>query len=313
MYTKHFVNTIFRICISWFLFSLILSCANQVEVPVDSREFPQSDTSTQAPAEQIQRDQRLSENTNEGLDGDSYTVKTGDTLYSIAWRFKHDYRSVAMWNGINEPYIIYPGQKILLKDQTGTGSAKTKSLQPGPVISDDNTVLKQPEAQPNLQPKPVTDTNKTAKLETNNKPKKQLQIKSKQSVKKQNKPAKSTGKIVWQWPAEGKLVRSKKITSKNGVDIAGRVGQPIKSSANGEVVYSGSGLLGYGRLIIVKHNETYLSAYAHNSELLVKEGDDVAVGQTIAKMGTTSSGQALLHFEIRKNGKSVNPLKYLPK
>ena len=101
--------------------------------------------------------------------------------------------------------------------------------------------------------------------------------------------------------------------SKNGIDITGTAGQAINAGAPGEVVYSGSGLLGYGRLIIVKHNDTYLSAYAHNKELLVKEGDRVSAGQKIALMGQTTNGRMLLHFEIRKNGQPVNPLDYLPR
>ena len=119
--------------------------------------------------------------------------------------------------------------------------------------------------------------------------------------------------INWQWPTKGKLIKSNSPISKKGLDIAGKKEQIIKTSAAGVVVYSGSGLLGYGRLIIIKHNETYLSAYAHNSVLMVKEGDRVSSGQKIAKMGRDGNGQVLLHFEIRKNGIPVAPTKYLPK
>jgi lipoprotein NlpD len=119
--------------------------------------------------------------------------------------------------------------------------------------------------------------------------------------------------IKWQWPTSGRLLASDAPTSKKGVDIAGKTGQPIKAAASGDVVYSGSGLLGYGKLIIIKHNATFLSAYAHNDEIYVKEGDKVVGGQKIATMGIGNSGQPVLHFEIREKGKSIDPLTRLPK
>jgi lipoprotein NlpD len=119
--------------------------------------------------------------------------------------------------------------------------------------------------------------------------------------------------IRWQWPTSGRLVDSDSPTSKKGVDIAGKTGQPIKAAASGDVVYSGSGLLGYGKLIIIKHNATFLSAYAHNDEIYVKEGDKVVGGQKIATMGIGNSGQPVLHFEIREKGKPIDPLTRLPK
>jgi lipoprotein NlpD len=119
--------------------------------------------------------------------------------------------------------------------------------------------------------------------------------------------------IKWQWPTTGKLLDSDSPTSRNGVDIEGKVGQVIKAAASGDVVYSGSGLLGYGKLIIIKHNDTFLSAYAHNDRIYVKEGDRVVGGQKIATMGVGNNGEPVLHFEIRKKGKPVNPLDRLPK
>ena len=115
----------------------------------------------------------------------------------------------------------------------------------------------------------------------------------------------------WGWPAKGR-VSDLFSESTKGIDIAGTQGQAVTASAGGKVVYSGAGLRGYGKLIIIKHNDTYLSAYAHNSKLLVKEGETVVKGQKIAEMGSTDAGLVKLHFEIRKNGKPVDPLKYLP-
>jgi lipoprotein NlpD len=120
-------------------------------------------------------------------------------------------------------------------------------------------------------------------------------------------------KVDWVWPAKGKVVAGfSEATSLKGIDIAGSTGQPIAASAGGKVVYAGTGLRGYGKLIIIKHNGTYLSAYAHNKEILVKEGQQVAKGQKIAEMGNTDADQVKLHFEIRRQGKPVDPLRYLP-
>jgi lipoprotein NlpD len=120
-------------------------------------------------------------------------------------------------------------------------------------------------------------------------------------------------KLDWGWPAKGKIVAGfSEATSLKGIDIAGSAGQPVTASAGGKVVYAGSGLRGYGKLIIIKHNDAYLSAYAHNRDILVKEGQQVVKGQKIAEMGNTDADQVKLHFEIRRQGKPVDPLRYLP-
>ncbi len=220
-----------------------------------------------------------------------HIVDKGDTLYSIAWRYNYDYKTVASWNKINAPYTIYPGQLIRLKPvlEKKVNSIKSKVI-----------VKKTPSSS---LPRPGTKST------------------SKKIVKKQNVVARKSktkatlpkGPIKWSWPTTGKLVKSNSPTSKKGIDISGKSGQRIKAAAAGEVVYSGSGLLGYGKLIIIKHNETYLSAYAYNSKLLVKEGDRVHAGQKISEMGQDNTGRTVLHFEIRKNGKPVTPGKHLPK
>ncbi len=221
-----------------------------------------------------------------------HVVIKGDTLYSIAWNYGHDFRDVAVWNGIQAPYLIYPGQVIRLKPPPAT---KTTAVQPGPIVS------KQAPPGPVIERAPTPPASQ--------KPVKAPRV----SVNTASKPQGLSDRISWSWPVKGKIIKTGSLTSKKGVDIAGRLGQDIKAAARGNVVYSGSGLLGYGRLIIIKHNERFLSAYAHNRELLVKEGDSVSKGQVIARMGANSKGQAQLHFEIRENGKSVNPLSLLPK
>jgi len=199
-----------------------------------------------------------------------HKVTKGDTLYSIAWSYGHDYREIALWNGISKPFVIYPGQHIRLKP---LAAKNIKPLQPGPIIAKKNV---------KIIPKTL----------------------SKKSV--------AEARLTWSWPTTGKIVKSNLPTSKKGVNIAGSAGQAINAAATGDVVYSGSGLLGYGKLIIIKHSETYLSAYAHNNDILVKEGDRVKVGHQIATMGLGNDGRPILHFEIRMNGKPVNPLKHLP-
>ncbi len=237
-----------------------------------------------------------------------HVVKKGETLYSIAWKYGFDFRDIADWNRIAEPYVIYPDQVVRLKPATQPRPARANVVQPGPVV--DKQAIKQPG--PVVQKDAAPATTKTETPIAAKPVEQKVEVKKTSAPKPVHKPA--NGKIVaWQWPVKGKIIKSKSLTSKKGVDIAGRLGQDVNAAAAGDVVYSGSGLLGYGRLIIIKHNETYLSAYAHNQELLVNEGDSVKAGQAIAKMGTNNNGQPQLHFEIRKNGKSINPLTLLPK
>lgn len=203
-----------------------------------------------------------------------HLVSKGETLYSIAWEYGYDVRDVARWNRIRAPYTIYPQQKLRLTPPKSTVSQKHVKSQ-----------WKKPD-------KSVTKRTKTQITRSN-----------------------STLKISWQWPTKGKIIGrySARDSGKKGVDIAGRKGQRIYAAAGGQIVYSGSGLRGYGKLIIIKHNDTYFSAYAHNNRLFVKEQQKVNKGQHIADMGSSEAPRAMLHFEVRRNGKPVDPLRYLPK
>lgn len=222
-------------------------------------------------------------------DGGYHIVTSGDTLYSIAWRYSLDYKDVSKWNNIAEPYTIYPKQFIRLKPPPAV-VAKKKG----------NTLtIVEPAKKatgPKVAPTPPAPP-----------------VQKEPTVAKPPLPTKNIKKIKWTWPTAGKIVRSNSPKSKKGIDIAGKIGQSVKAAAAGEVVYSGSGLFGFGKLIIIKHNETYLSAYAYNHEILVSEGERVNTGQTISKMGKNNVGANMLHFEIRKNGKPVDPIRYLPK
>ena len=263
-----------------------VACTTIREAPVSSRgEEVKS-------AHKVQVRDAIPEEKAVKITPDYHVVEKGDTLYSIAWNYGFDYRDIAIWNNIKSPFVIYPGQQLKLQISQ---LSRKKSLTPGPIIRKE-TVTK-------LETKPAIKQGKGV-------------IEKQPSVKKtptiqQSEPL-PAGKIHWSWPVRGKLVKTNTPIAKKGIDIAGKLGQRVNAAAIGDVVYSGSGLLGYGKLIIIKHNDIFLSAYAHNNKLLVKEGDRVKKGQQVALMGQTTDGRMLLHFEIRKNGKPIDPLKHLP-
>jgi len=274
-------------------------CFTNTEAPVDSRP-----TDSAYRAASVSGFSYEPESVTRGF----HQVIAGDTLYSISWRYGLDYRDIATWNDISGNYVIYPGQKLNLVPPAGAAVvrplreesvAKVYPLEDPAAMPRTNPgqisieVVKQKPASPPTPPVPVVTA-----------PVKPGPVKN-QSVLNQ------TG-FSWRWPTTGELLHSNSPVAQKGIDIAGREGQQIQAAANGVVVYSGSGLLGYGKLVIVKHNETYLSAYAHNQMIQVKEGDTVNAGQVIGTMGKSTKGQSLLHFEIRKDGKPVDPLQYLP-
>jgi lipoprotein NlpD len=224
-------------------------------------------------------------------------VKSGETLYSISFQYGQDYRDVAYWNGIRAPYTIYPHQK--LRVYSLPPGVEPPSLPPITSLSDRESRQVTPESVPEDR-QPVIH--------------KQTQNNSKRRPSPPSIPQ-SAGKLTWVWPAQGKLLRtfSENDNSRKGLDIGNHSGSIVRAAASGSVVYSGSGLVRYGNLIIIKHNDSYLSAYAHNRKLLVKEGQSVNAGQPIAEMGDTGSEQVMLHFEIRFNGNPVDPLRYLPR
>lgn len=228
-----------------------------------------------------------------------HIVKRGETLYSIAWLYQRDFRELAASNGIASPYTIYPGQKISLT------SRRLHAVKPYT-----------PPAARKPPPRPVVN----AAPKVVNKPAKVVSERKKDTpVKKQPAPTPTVDKAVtsssgWRWPVNGRVISgySLKMPINKGIDISGKLGEPVAAAASGEVVYAGSDLSGYGRLIILKHNSSYLSAYAHNRELFVNEGDSVKAGQKIAEVGSTGTTEPKLHFEIRRDGKPVDPMGYLP-
>ncbi len=216
-----------------------------------------------------------------------YQVKKKDTLYGIAWRYHLNYQSLAQWNSIHPPYTIKVNQVLRL-------------IPPIKKIT-----LKKPK-QTTYLPKVIKKT------KINNKYNQPKIVQHQSKIKTVNKPQYNYSKRGWLWPTQGKIV--KKYNSKDefkGIHLRGKIAQPILSTKKGKVVYSGNGLRGYGKLIIVKHENDYLSAYGFNKKRLVKEGDTVEKGQQIATMGLFK-GIPILHFEIRLDGKPLDPLKLLP-
>jgi len=239
----------------------------------------------------------------------SYYVRSGDTLYAIAFSYGLDPMDVAQQNGITSPYTIYPGQKLMLQvpgagpgeRQASSGVQITAVKTPGQVTT---KTIESPTSSTVTKPAPAKPTTNEAAENT-----------TKASTQVAPPVSNTADPKSWEWPTSGRVVRGFVAgdPARNGLDIAGKEGQEIVASSSGQVVYSGNGLIGYGELIIIKHSEKMLSAYAHNRVRLVKEGDQVWAGQKIAEMGRNSSDEQILHFEIRTLGKPVNPLTYLPK
>ena len=269
-------------------------------------------------------------------DPGQYPVNSGDTIYSIAWKYELDPFELAKWNNISSPYRIYAGQRLSLKPTAGRSAAATSGSKPGTSSGarPDKIVVKKGDTLYGLAQQYQVSARQLASINGLESP---YMIKPGQTLKLKapgtgtTRPAtapkaksKTTARTAlpndkkdlrWQWPVQGKLITTFKSnkSGRKGIDIAGNEGKPVKAAAAGKVVYSGNGLISYGNLVIIKHNRKYLSAYAHNRKLVVKEGDMIKAGQKIAELGKTGADSPRLHFEIRKNGKPVNPLKYLPR
>ena len=262
---------------------------------------------------------------------DDYPVRSGDTIYSIAWKYELDPFELARWNSIASPYRIYPGQRLKMKPGDGDRVPQTKQKASGrrTVSAPDAIKVRKGDSLSLIAERYGVSTRQLASINGLKSPYiihpgQTLKLKAGKVYRSAPAatPQKTTtaslpldnSRISWQWPVRGKLITTFKSnkTGRKGIDIAGKEGKTIKAAAPGKVVYSGNGLISYGNLVIIKHNRTYLSAYAHNRKLLVKEGESIKAGQKIAELGMTGADSPRLHFEIRKNGKPVNPLKYLP-
>jgi len=302
---------------------------------------------------------------------DDYTVRSGDTIYSIAWKFELDPFELARWNRLDNPYIIHPGQRLHTRETEADASVAERDMSPAVITP----VATLPESAPHATSHPTSHSTAHRKPASSTitvrdgdtlyslarrhdisagelarinklkspwllKPGQTLSLNSRSTPKPKPKPAKRTPgagratvvaatpqagrkpaavvsgnrQVNWSWPVKGTVLTrfDQSRNNSKGIDIAGREGSTVRAAAPGKVVYSGNGLISYGNLVIIKHNRSYLSAYAYNRKLLVSEGDNVDAGQKIAELGRPGTDSPRLHFEIRKNGKPVNPLSYLP-
>ena len=245
-----------------------------------------------------------------------HIVQKGDTLYGIAFSYGIDQRDLAEFNGIKDPNQIKVGQQIKLPPETAQpGTPQAEAPPAHAFVKDQPRVVKYAYSEAAVA-KAEAVQGPPSRAEAKSEAKPEAKIGAKPEAKTESKPEAPTeaaDALDWSMPAQGKLVGTySEAENRKGIDIAGKLGQPVYASAPGKVVYSGSGLRGYGKLLIIKHNKTYLSAYAHNDKLLVKEGETVTRGQKIAEMGKTDSDRVELHFEVRRLGKPVDPANYLP-
>ena len=271
----------------WIIIGLLVGCSAPYEVPTDNLARP---------LERVKPDVTTIDTGNLDAEepGSRYVVRRGDTLFSIAWRFDQDPDTLRRRNQLNSDVII-PGQSLSLKGEIPPEpepkpKPQPKSVIPPPINAEPEPIQKPAEAQkPKVAPKP----------------------KPKPKAKARPVPQ-FTG---WQWPVNGPILEaySEKTRFSRSIQIGGQVGSPVKAAAGGRVVYAGDGLVGFGNLVIISHQGKLLSAYGHNQSLAVKVGDVVQAGQVIAKMGSTGTDRVKLHFEIRKQGKPVNPVALLPK
>ena len=336
-----------RFAIVAMLALLVTACSTRTPAPVEERGArpakPVAVAPVPAPAAPAPEPERAPQ---------TYTVKRGDTLHAIALDHGLDYRELAAWNSIENVNVIRVGQVLRLSapgDPAAAGVTTTPLRATPPVVAADARPAPSAPATPLVVPGPRNADNYKSQPKAIKEPYSEqalrdvqravaaasvapaaappadatppatvarLDAKPAAAPAPEPRPAAADGdddKLDWIWPANGKLVTGFSDTANlKGIDISGKAGQPVVASAAGKVVYAGTGIRGYGKLVIVKHSSTYLSAYAHNREIVVKEGQQVTRGQKIAEMGNTDADQVMLHFEIRRQGKPVDPLKYLP-
>ena len=274
-----------RVAVSIAVLAFLVACASPpkpvVRAPVVDRTPASAPMSSAPPAAAATTPPPGAENA--GKPG-YYTVKSGDTLMRIGLETGQSWRDLAAWNDLSNPNLIEVGQVLRVVPPetqesvaTAAGAAKANPVAPS-----------------SAQSRPLSTAN--------------------------NKPAANAAsdktpvgdEVNFIWPAKGPLLESFDEARNKGVSIGGKLGEPVFAAADGRVVYAGAGLRGYGNLVILKHNNTYLTAYAHNQSLLVKEDQTVRKGQQIAEMGSSDADRVKLHFEVRRQGKPVDPLKFLP-
>lgn len=304
--------------ISALVASLLAGCASTTPAPVVERPSVASPKAVTGPATPVP-----------GKEG--YVVKKGDTLYSIALDHGLDYKELSAWNNLDNPNRILVGQVLRVTAPEANGASAVAVAKPiglnGGVERrslDGNTeTLKR---EPKVGKEAYSDealgraqkggeiviAKVETKPEARPEPKTEPKVEAKPEPKAEPRGAEGGDEPAWSWPAAGKTLSGFADGKSKGLDIGGKSGDPVLAAADGKVAYIGSGIPSYGQLLIIKHNATYLTAYAHNSRILVKEGQAVSRGQKVAEMGNTGTDEVKLHFEVRRQGKPVDPMKFLP-
>lgn len=238
--------------------------------------------------------------------GQLHVVRPGDTLMGIGRIYGQNVNDLVVWNNLGNPNQIHVGQQIRVTPEQSQQADAAQTVQITPIlpqdgmggVSEQTNVVHEPQG----GRQPYSDS-AWAAVRPDSLPSAPATIEV---------PSTAAADSAWLWPATGELIAGFDEATNKGVDIAGNPGDPVTASSAGSVVYSGSGLRGYGKLVIIKHDDDYLTAYAHNQALLVKEGDNVTKGQRIAELGSTDADRPKLHFEIRRQGRPVDPMEYLP-
>lgn len=305
--------------------SWIGGCASQAPAPVVERSTPMAVPVVPAAAADA-RAASTEPGAGPAAGAGFYTVKKGDTLYAIALENGQSYRDVAAWNNLEDPNKIQVGQQLRVKpagaDSVAPVAVAKPIAPPAPIESRPLGASAAPNTE-NLKREPrggklpyseealarlqKPDSTPTTEVKSETRP-----ATLEKPVDKPPVPPAGEDAVEWAWPANGKLTGSFVEGGNKGLDIAGAMGEPVLAAAPGKVILVSSALRGYGNFVIVKHTAAYLSVYAHNSRILVKEEQQVAKGQKIAEIGSSDSDQPKLHFEIRYQGKPVDPLKFLP-
>jgi lipoprotein NlpD len=293
--------------------SIVLSACSTAtrQAPVIDRPAPASANKTPRPQHPVVPAPAV-EDTKADSRG-TYTVRKGDTLLRIALDVGQNYRDLVAWNNLADPDDIKVGQvlRVAPPDRNGSAIAGTNPIvMPGaekPVAPPKKTV-------PRGDKKPFSESS-LADAQKDDNPAvnpKAVERPSAGLAAGSTVTANDDEKLSWMWPSDGRIIATFDEGKNKGIDIAGKLGQQVMAAGSGKVMYAGSGIRGYGNLVIVKHSNSLLSAYAHNRAIVVKEGQSVTKGQVIAEMGDSDADTVKLHFEIRQQGKPVDPSKFLP-
>ena len=302
------------LALSLFAASVLGACTSVplASVPVEQKNFqPVTQGNAIPPATAVAAPAGIATAASSSLAGQPgyYTVQPGDTLRRIALQYGTTWQTLAQWNNLSDPNVIEVGQVLRVAPPQGAApTAETSApLPPNAGAAQSFAVTPLAPVTP-AKSAPSAATAPPAKPAASAAP-----APSGPVVLASNLATATHDGIVWSWPASGKIIQGFNGTTSKGIDIAGNLGDPVYAAAGGRVVYAGSELRGFGKLIIVKHNDNYISVYAHNNVMLVKEGEAVKRGQKIAEMGSTDAPRVELHFEIRLRGKSIDPVGLLPK